>query len=182
MQMAAIARALSRLCAGFWVIGAVALIGAAPAGQPLPAQFSPTQREALKELAKVRPCAAAALLFLGRGTDEQSGVLYLEGVPTAATLDLALDRKDGSAFATVSPPLRSPYSTSGYFVEVRWSITRVDASSWLVTTRAEIVDGIGAPLLMPHVIEPAAQISVGANGLQLVGGARPTRKQDARVL
>lgn len=136
--------------------------------------LSTQQVAELKSIATSRPCAATALVYLWSLEEGSAhGTLEFDGVPSAGTVETLLDRSGESA--SKSSPLvllRNPYSVAAFFVDVRWSVARISESSFVLTTSAELTDGVGDALIPAHHVEPATAILVSGKSLRLL--APPT--------
>lgn len=147
-----------------------AVLADEPADQSSDTQLLPSEIASLRVIGSSHPCAATTLLFIrGQSADEKEGTLYLEAIPSEASVEMLLDAADGSAFRTEVPGLqRSPYSGAPYFVEVRWARMKIDATSSLVTTSAQLVDREGQPIEPPHVIEPRVTVLMAGGTFRLL--------------
>jgi hypothetical protein len=138
-------------------------------------------------MANSHPNAAIALLFLGKETPaSSSGALYLEGVPSLQALHLLLDVDGSSSRETGELVLpRNPYSTTPYYVEVRWTVSARSEKSWQISMRAELVRDDGQSLHPAHLLESPVTIVVGRGTFTVVrplpaegsGGLQPAIRQ-----
>ena len=128
----------------------------------------------LKGIAVSYPCAAMAMVLIGDLNGEgREGVFEFEGIPSVHSVEFLLDKTDGSRFDDWNPAmLRGPYSTGEFFVEVRWSLDRLDGTRSIVTTRAQLIDGLGEPIQPHHVIEPTIKVLVSASGYRVLSPSR----------
>lgn len=157
---------IGRLTLVVWLSSAIPTMAA-------PQQAHLLQLSQIDVVAVTRPCLATALLFLGAGpTDSKSGILRLTGIPTRETV-LVLTDKTGAAgrspqvVTEVSP--YSYYSEAEFLVEVRWSLTVIDKNAFLFATQAQIVDGLGAPIVPSHIVEPLTVAVVADGAVRILG-------------
>jgi hypothetical protein len=126
--------------------------------------------ESLRRIAGVRPCAVTALIYLSDPRLAPArGTLQLEGLPSTPSVERLLGRageRSGTSENLVLP--RNPYSSAPFYVQVEWSLARVDQSSFFFTSRSEIVDRYGMSLNPVHLIEPQSIIFVSEGSARLL--------------
>jgi hypothetical protein len=128
------------------------------------------QIDSMLVLAASRPCAATAWFYVQRALPT-SGRLILEQIPTIEGVTALLDRGGGGQ--TSMMPMRvNPYSSAKLLVEVRWRRWEVTSGEVLFSTRAQLLDGDGAPLHPPHLIEPPTVIALSAGSLRVLDASQ----------
>jgi hypothetical protein len=156
-------------------IAAVALLSGSPTAGPqqvaAPDQGALVGQhwlDSLKVIAASRPCAATALLYV-RDREESSGRLLLPGLPTEQSVAGLADGGDGRYGGRVgATALHSPESGAPLLVEVRWTLEHWDDGVFLLTTRAQLVDGRGVPLTPIHPVEPTTTVMISGVLLYLL--------------
>lgn len=133
------------------------------ASPPQGRDLSASQERALLRIARSHPISATAMIYIDATAPAGgNGVLYFENIPSLEDLKLLL-AKDGGG-ARDAPPLfafpGNPYSTSEYFVEVRWEITAHSDTAARIATRVQLVRSDGAPLRPVHRLESPVTIVV----------------------
>jgi hypothetical protein len=130
------------------------------------------QYSELLAIAAVRPCLATALLYVGLGpTHSEAGILRFDGIPTRETV-LTLTDTSGIHSADIVTQA-TPYSDAAYYVEVRWTVSRISRNEYFFTTSgAELVDKKLTPLNPGHIIEPPTTALVTDHSILLLSAPR----------
>jgi hypothetical protein len=133
----------------------------AHASQPLPAMA-----HALESISTTRPCTAAALLHVIRRADSaSSGIFYLSEVPTPYAIEFLIGIEDGGADFQLQPNL---YADVSYYVEVRWSLEKLNRQIVMLSAQAQLVTAAGVKLNPSHVIEPMTRVLMIGQSLRLL--------------
>jgi hypothetical protein len=146
----------------------------AEASSPVPESLG-TRTLSDQDLASIRaiassyPCAMLTLLYLMRepgATD--NGVLYIDTIPTSATVGGVLDDLHAGSIGALALALQANlYSDVSTFTELRWTSTEVEAGTWRLDFRAELLARAGPPLIPRHILETAVQIVVAPDSVSL---------------
>jgi hypothetical protein len=122
-------------------------------------------------MAASRPCAALALLYLRfHETSSTPGAVYLQELPTPRMIDFIV--APGAPADVLELPLQTNlYSETRFYVEVRWTIEKLDAASTIVTVHSQLVDPAGVPITPVHPIEQPSRILVTRDAMHPLSAA-----------
>jgi hypothetical protein len=133
----------------------------------------------IRAIASSYPCSMLTLLYLMREPGAaDNGVLYIDTIPTFATVSGVLDDLHAGSIGALALAVQSNlYSDASTFTELRWTSTEIEAGTWRVDFRAELLARTGPPLLPRHILETAVQIVVAPDRVQLhpPAGSLPAR-------
>jgi hypothetical protein len=152
---------------------AVAIWGVSNGGE-----LSPHQRASVATIASSRPCLATALLYVTvRPMESARGTLQFEGFPTSRSVMFLLDTAGGDSLSNDmvsawNPYTADPSSAPVYMVEVRWTLAVLGRDGYLLSTRAQIVDGAGQPIVPAHVVEPLTTVFVTGDSFRIVDNGK----------
>jgi hypothetical protein len=126
--------------------------------------------DAVQRISAVRPCAAVALLYVIHNSDAaSSGTLYLTEIPTPHVIAYLGGLEDGGAGAFPLQP--NVYGDARYYIEVRWSLVRLNRDVRMVTAEAELVDAAGVKFKPSHPIEPLTRVLIVGETLRVLPSA-----------
>ena len=130
----------------------------------------------IRAIASSYPCAMLTLLYLMREPGAADhGVLYIDTIPTSATVGGVLDDLHmGSSGALFFALQANLYSDRATFTELRWTSTEIETGTWRLDFRAELLARTGPPLIPRHILETAVQIVVAPESVRLYP-LRPAR-------
>jgi hypothetical protein len=129
-------------------------------------QPSAVTAQALERISTIRPCAAAALLHVMRKADDaSSGTFYLVEFPTPSIISFLLGVEDGGTDFQLQPNL---YAEVNYYIEVRWSLEKLNEKVVMLSTEAQLVSRAGVKLTPPHPIEPPTRVLMVGQSLRLL--------------
>jgi hypothetical protein len=148
---------------------------AAPASRPSDQSTSSAEvdrvvtaamKQAIRNLSRTLPCAAAALILSRPGSaDASDGAVILDAVPSPELIELMLQQlesgREGRSY-------RNPYSGSPSVVEVRWWRKSLPDGGYTLTFDTQLLTRAGVPLMPHHLLEPVSVIQVTLNGLRIV--------------
>jgi hypothetical protein len=140
------------------------------AGLPRP------QREDIMTLASSRPCLATALLYVTANPMESAnGTLRFDGIPTQRSVRFLLapaGDADSNDMVSAWNPYGDPDNAPAYMVEIQWKFVTLGRGSYLLSSRAQIVDGDGQPLVRQHIIEPLTSVFVAGDSFRIVDNGK----------
>lgn len=142
------------------------------------AELTPHQRAGVETIASSRPCLATALLYVSiTPTRSASGSLLFLGIPTTHSVTSLLDRASedlgsNDILTTWNPYTEDPDSAPAYMVEVQWTLTMLGRGAYVLSTRAQIVDGAGKSIVPAHNIEPLTTVLVTGESYRVVDNAK----------
>ncbi len=132
-------------------------------------QPTATTARALENISTTRPCTAAALLHVLRGPDgASSGIFYLPEFPTPFAIALLVGLEHGGEDFQLQPNL---YADVSYYIEVRWSLEKLNQQVVMLSAQAQVVNTAGVVLTPVHIVEPLTRVLMVGQSLRLLPSA-----------